>query len=817
MKRNIFIVSIMTLSAIFTFFGISNPDQSAGFTSIASNICGDVSGNGAINILDVIYLISYIYKGGTAPTDTLAADVNNSGNINILDITYLISFLYKEGPDPVCPGSQPGELPSSFDLRNYDGINYVTSVKNQSGGTCWAHGTMASIESNLLMTGAWADNGESGQPNLAEYHLDWWNGFNDFFNADADPPTGQGIEVHQGGYYLMANAYISRGDGAVRDIDAQSFSAPPDLAKDSYHYYYVRDVEFYIAESDLSRIDTIKRKIMEYGAIATAYSSYGEYMVNYIHYQPPDDPVELNHAVAIVGWNDNLATQAPHPGAWLCKNSWGSGWGFSGYFWISYYDKYCCQEYQLGAVSFHNVEPMKYDIVHSHDYHGWRNNLGYISYEAFNAFTAEHNERLEAVSICTPEDNINYTVRIYDTFSGGALSGLLSEVSGNYAYRGFHTVDLITPVTLSVGNDFYIYMYISYPSLPYDCSTDVPTLLGSSQKVWVPSASQPGQSYYKLGGTWHDLYDYDNSANFCIKGLGLNVGMNVKPADNLESEGPSGGPFEPGSKSYQFSHRYDDPIDYEITVDPSVDWLSLSGDVGGSLPPNTPAEVLVSINNNAEDLVEGIHHGRVYFTNLSDPSDNTIREVTLTVGTPSVRYEWLLDTDPGWTCQGQWAFGVPTGGGGTVGWGVDPTSGHTGENVYGYNLDGNYPQNLPPTHLYMPPLDCTKLFRVSLDFWRWLCVDGWGIGYISISTDGAYWYPVYSQTGSLLDNSWNEMSVDISQYADFQSTVYLRFTMEAHDAINTFGGWNIDDIQIKAIYDSASTEALQQPVSIENK
>jgi len=816
-KRNIFIVLIITLSAFFIFFGISNPDQSAGFITSESNMCGDVNGNGSINILDVIYIINYIYKGGPPPTDTLAADVNNSGNINILDITYLISFLYKEGPDPVCPGGQPGELPSSFDLRNYDGINYVTSVKNQSGGTCWAHGTMASIESNLLMTGAWADNGESGQPNLAEYHLDWWNGFNDFYNADADPPTGQGIEVHQGGYYLMANAYISRGDGAVRDIDAQSFSVPPDLAKDSYHYYYVRDVEFYIAESDLSRIDTIKRKIMEYGAIATAYSSYGEYMVNYIHYQPPDDPVELNHAVAIVGWNDNLATQAPHPGAWLCKNSWGSGWGFSGYFWISYYDKYCCQEYQLGAVSFQNVEPMKYDIVHCHDYHGWRNNLGYTSYEAFNAFTAAHNERLEAVSICTPEDQVNYTVRIYDTFSGGALSGLLSEVSGNYEYRGFHTVDLTTPVTLSVGNDFYIYMYISYPSLPYDCSTDVPTLLGSSQKVWVPSASQPGQSYYKLGGTWHDLYDYDNSANFCIKGLGLNVGMNVKPADNLESEGPSGGPFEPGDKSYQFSHRYDDPIDYEITIDPSIDWLTLSGDVGGSLPPNTPAEVLVSINGNAEDLVEGIHHGRVYFTNLSDPSDNTSREVTLTVGTPSVRYEWLLDTDPGWTCEGQWAFGVPTGGGGTFGWGVDPTSGHTGDNVYGYNLDGNYPPNLPPTHLYMPALDCTKLFRISLDFWRWLCVDGWGIGYISISTDGSYWYPVYSQTGSLLDNSWNEMSIDISQYADFQSTVYLRFTMEANNATNTFGGWNIDDIQIKAIYDSASTKALQQPVSVNNK
>jgi len=65
--------------------------------------CGDINGDESVNILDVTYLVNYLYKGGSEPGSEEAADVNNSGEINILDVTHLINYLYKSGPELNCP------------------------------------------------------------------------------------------------------------------------------------------------------------------------------------------------------------------------------------------------------------------------------------------------------------------------------------------------------------------------------------------------------------------------------------------------------------------------------------------------------------------------------------------------------------------------------------------------------------------------------------------------------------------------------------------------------------------------------------------
>nr|MBN2276966.1 DUF1028 domain-containing protein [candidate division Zixibacteria bacterium] len=65
-------------------------------------LCGDVNATGAVNVLDITYLIKYLYLYGFAPNPSPSGDVNTSGAINILDVTYLINYLYKDGPDPIC-------------------------------------------------------------------------------------------------------------------------------------------------------------------------------------------------------------------------------------------------------------------------------------------------------------------------------------------------------------------------------------------------------------------------------------------------------------------------------------------------------------------------------------------------------------------------------------------------------------------------------------------------------------------------------------------------------------------------------------------
>jgi agmatine deiminase len=65
-------------------------------------ICGDVDFDSKVNILDIAFLINYLYREGPEPFPAISGDVNANGVINILDVTHLIDFLYNEGAAPNC-------------------------------------------------------------------------------------------------------------------------------------------------------------------------------------------------------------------------------------------------------------------------------------------------------------------------------------------------------------------------------------------------------------------------------------------------------------------------------------------------------------------------------------------------------------------------------------------------------------------------------------------------------------------------------------------------------------------------------------------
>ncbi|HOM52612.1 MAG TPA: discoidin domain-containing protein [Phycisphaerae bacterium] len=182
---------------------------------------------------------------------------------------------------------------------------------------------------------------------------------------------------------------------------------------------------------------------------------------------------------------------------------------------------------------------------------------------------------------------------------------------------------------------------------------------------------------------------------------------------------------------------------------------------------------------------------------VNDGVDSAPAVASVRVGGIELIYRFDLDSDPGWTRQGAWAFGVPQGGGGSHGY-PDPVSGFTGQNVFGYNLAGDYTSNLPERHLTSTPLDCTGITQTRLRFYRWLGVEGNGFdnAYVRVSNNGSSFTTLWQATSEVADNAWVPQEFDISAVADNRPTVYLRWTMGTTDANWQYCGWNIDDIEI---------------------
>lgn len=80
---------------------------------------------------------------------------------------------------------------------------------------------------------------------------------------------------------------------------------------DDYRYFIAHDVEWHtLYGTDADKRQRIKQALVDYGVVATCMYYGANFYNGGIHYQPPQDTREPNHAIAIVGWDDHKETQA---------------------------------------------------------------------------------------------------------------------------------------------------------------------------------------------------------------------------------------------------------------------------------------------------------------------------------------------------------------------------------------------------------------------------------------------------------------------------------------------------------------------------
>lgn len=81
---------------------------------------GDANADSQVNIADSIFLLSYLFTGGAAPSCQSSGDANDDGALNIGDPIYLLTYLFSGGPPPPSPFAACATDPTA------DGLNCAT-------------------------------------------------------------------------------------------------------------------------------------------------------------------------------------------------------------------------------------------------------------------------------------------------------------------------------------------------------------------------------------------------------------------------------------------------------------------------------------------------------------------------------------------------------------------------------------------------------------------------------------------------------------------------------------------------------------------
>ena len=337
-------------------------------------------------------------------------------------------------------------LPSKFDSRDW---GWVSPVRYQGWmGSCWTFGMIGALESALLKaTGLRIDLSENNmQDTMIKYSI-----YGD-------------LELEEGAMNTVAASYLLSWLGAfTQNLDSYDEMGKISPVITTTQDIHVQDVIF-IANDEVPNGTKLKEAIMKYGSINVNYYGQSQYDEVSLYYntetyaQYVDVPTKQNHAVSVVGWDDNFPkekflTPPPGDGAWIVKNSWDTNWGDNGYLYVSYYDKSFvqCGPGELNghatAVILENTLPYNKNYQYVIPWDGsFLHGAETVSY--MNVFEALENDLIAAVGTFFEKSGDNYTVEIY------VNDELKLTQNGVSPYIGYHTIKLNEYVPIKEGDVF---------------------------------------------------------------------------------------------------------------------------------------------------------------------------------------------------------------------------------------------------------------------------------------------------------------------------------------------------------------------------